>query len=153
VDLPSARARLSSEIKMRFPAIPWPVIVDPSAHVGRNVDLGEVSIVAVRAVLTVNISIGKFTQVNFSASIGHETTIRNCCVVNPGADVTGGVVIGDEVIIGSNSTTLQYISVGAGPTVGAGAVVTKDIAPQLRMIVQGMHRPMRTRTQPRLRLC
>ena len=134
VGLPSAKLRLSQEVKMRFPSIQWPVIVDPSAYVGKNVDLDEGAVIGIRAVLTINISIGKFTQVNFAVSIGHETTIGNCCVINPGANVSGGVVIHDEVMIGSNATILQYISVGAGAAVGAGAVVTKDVAPRLQVV-------------------
>jgi sugar O-acyltransferase (sialic acid O-acetyltransferase NeuD family) len=134
VGLPTSKLRLSQDLKSRFPSIEWPVIVDPSAYVGKNVDLDEGAVIGIRAVLTINISIGKFTQVNFAASIGHETTIGRACVINPGANISGGVVVHDGVMIGSNATILQYISIGAGATVGAGAVVTKDVASQLQVV-------------------
>jgi UDP-3-O-[3-hydroxymyristoyl] glucosamine N-acyltransferase len=70
---PSTRAKLSAYVKARFPSIQWPVIIDPSAYVGKNVDLAEGAIICIRAVVTINISIGRFTQINFAASIGHES--------------------------------------------------------------------------------
>ena len=49
--------------------------------------------------------------------------------MNPGANISGGVVIGTGVLIGTGAQVLQYLHVGAGAIVGAGAVVTHDIPP------------------------
>ena len=38
------------------------------------------------------------------------------------------VVIGDDVWIGSNATILPGVRIGRGAVVGAGAVVTRDVA-------------------------
>ena len=42
------------------------------------------------------------------------------------------IVIGDRVWIGSNATVLPGVTIGDGAIVAAGAVVTKDVAPQHR---------------------
>lgn len=44
-------------------------------------------------------------------------------------DTAGNVVIGDYVWIGGNSTVLQGVHIGEGAVIGAGSVVTKDVAP------------------------
>jgi acetyltransferase-like isoleucine patch superfamily enzyme len=49
-------------------------------------------------------------------------------VINPLASISGGVVIGDRTLIGTAAAVLQYINVGSDASVGAGAVVTKDVA-------------------------
>jgi acetyltransferase-like isoleucine patch superfamily enzyme len=63
------------------------------------------------------------------------------------------VDIHDEVMIRSNATILQYVSVGAGAIVGAGAVVTKDVASQLKLVgipAKPMMRSMSSRPRPQL---
>ena len=47
--------------------------------------------------------------------------------MNPGANISGGVVIGSGVLIGTGAQVLQYLHVGAGAIVAAGAVVTRDV--------------------------
>jgi serine acetyltransferase len=48
--------------------------------------------------------------------------------VNPGANISGGVVIGTGVLIGTGARVLQYLHIGSGAVVGAGAVVTADVS-------------------------
>ena len=43
--------------------------------------------------------------------------------------ISGEVVIGDGVFIGTNATLLPRISIGNWATIGAGAVVLKDVPP------------------------
>lgn len=44
-----------------------------------------------------------------------------------GVTGTGPVVIGDDVFIGQNCVVLGGVRIGDGATVGAGAIVTKDV--------------------------
>ncbi len=95
-----------------------------------------------------NITIGRHTFINMGCSfqdwggiiigddclIGHNCTI---CTVNhskdPGrrADMTcSPVIIGDKVWIGANVTILPGVTVGHGAIIAAGAVVTRDVAPE-----------------------
>ena len=43
------------------------------------------------------------------------------------SQISGGVIIGKGVLIGSGSTILQYLKIGDFSTVGSGAVLTKSI--------------------------
>lgn len=66
------------------------------------------------------ISIGSSTVVGYGSTIlTHETTTEEFR--------KGETVIGDEVLIGANTTVLPGVEIGDGATVGAGSVVTKDV--------------------------
>ena len=82
---------------------------------------------AANSVFTTNIKIGNHVFVNLGATIGHDTIIEDGCVLNPGSNISGGVLIKAGTLIGTNATILQYNNIGAGVIVGAGAVVTKDV--------------------------
>ena len=128
IGTPSVRVRLSQQLSEAFPEIQWPAIVHPSAIVDYDsAKLGEGTFVGARCVSTVNLELEPFALCNFGATVGHETRIGRGSVVNPGANISGGVVVEDEVLIGTGAQILQYLTVGSGATVGAGAVVTRDI--------------------------
>ena len=128
VGTPSVRLKLSQQLSEAFPEIEWPAIVHPTAILDYDsAKLGEGSFVGARCVATVNLVLQPFALCNFGTTIGHETRIGRASVVNPGANISGGVVIEDEVLIGTGAQVLQYLRVGSGATVGAGAVVTRDV--------------------------
>jgi acetyltransferase-like isoleucine patch superfamily enzyme len=56
------------------------------------------------------------------------------CVVNPAANISGGVALEEGVLVGAGAVVLQYLTVGARSIVGAGAVVTRDVAPDTTVI-------------------
>jgi sugar O-acyltransferase (sialic acid O-acetyltransferase NeuD family) len=127
---PSKRLRLSAELYARFPNIQWPALVHPSALVDREtLQLGRGGIVCVGVIATVNVTVGEFSQLNFGCTVGHEAQIGRGCLINPGANISGGTVLEDEVMIGTGAQVLQYLRIGQGAIVGAGAVVTSDVAP------------------------
>jgi len=113
-----------------FPAIEFPSVMHSSVmHDARSLELGRGVVVCAGTVLTVNVSIDSFAMVNLSCTVGHEATIGQGCVLNPDVNISGGVVVEREVLVGTGAQILQYVKVGAGAAVGAGAVVTKDVAP------------------------
>ncbi|KUO95445.1 acyltransferase [Ferroacidibacillus organovorans] len=68
------------------------------------------------------ISIGRNCVIGFRTTIlTHEYLVREYRF--------GRVAIGDEVMIGANSTILAGVSIGDGSVIGAGSVVTTDIPP------------------------
>ena len=58
---------------------------------------------------TVNITLEAFALCNFGCTLGHEARIGAGSVVNPGANISGGVVIGTGVF-GRNRRTNPAIS-------------------------------------------
>ncbi|MCQ4087739.1 DapH/DapD/GlmU-related protein [Saccharibacillus sp. JS10] len=68
------------------------------------------------------ISIGRNTVIGYNTTIlAHEYLIREYRL--------GNVVIGDEVMIGANTTILPGVTIGDGAVVAAGSVVYRDVEP------------------------
>lgn len=74
-----------------------------------------------------SVTAGGHCQVQYCATVGHDTVMGTCVTVLPGANVSGSVVLGDGATVGSGAVVLQGRAVGEGAFVGAGAVVTKDV--------------------------
>jgi galactoside O-acetyltransferase len=86
---------------------------------------------------------GVFITATDKIKIGNDVLIGPYTVINSGnhnysnpdipirlqGHVTKPITIEDDVWIGANSTILAGVRIGKGAVIGAGAVVTKDVAP------------------------
>lgn len=102
-------------------------LVHPSARIGSNTRLGAGTIICAGCTLTVDIQIGSHVLCNLHCTIGHDTTIGDSSVLSPGVHLSGNSTLQSCVEMGTGSLTLPRVSINSGITVGAGAVVTKDL--------------------------
>jgi sugar O-acyltransferase (sialic acid O-acetyltransferase NeuD family) len=131
---PQAKLAVGRQLREQYSQIEWPVLMHPTAYVGRTSKLGAGVVVGVNAILTENVLIADFTQCNFGSAIGHETQIGEGCLINPGANISGGVSLGEGVLVGTGAKILEYLRVGDHAIIGAGAVVTRDVAPNTTVV-------------------
>lgn len=99
------------------------------ADFGKNISFGENVFInaGCRFQDQGGISIGEGALIGHNAVI---TTLNHDMVPSRRADMhPAKVVIGRGVWFGANVTVLPGVSIGDGAVVGAGAVVTKDVAP------------------------
>lgn len=108
--------------------------IHPRAWVAETATLAEGCQVMAMAAVSEEVSIGRQSIINTSASVDHECVLEDGVHVMPGATLAGLVHIGQCVTIGSNATILPRISIGARAVIGAGAVVTRDVPPGAVMI-------------------
>jgi sugar O-acyltransferase (sialic acid O-acetyltransferase NeuD family) len=125
---PATRLKLAGELSALLSGIEWPVLVHPTAVIDfDSARLEEGCFIGARVTATVNVVLEAFALCNFGSTLGHEARVGRGSVVNPGANISGGVVLGEGVMIGCGAQVLQYLHVGSGAVVGAGAVVTRDV--------------------------
>lgn len=120
---PAVRAKFA----LRFLDRPSPVLLHPCSSVGFDVSLGAGTVLFAGAHLTTHIRLGRHTHVNRGSTIGHDVSIDDCVTINPLAAVSGNVTIGKEVLLGTHSCVLQGVHIGNSVTVGAAALVTRDV--------------------------
>lgn len=131
IGTPGPRGRVAAELDALFgdtkewPALRHPTVRmdDASAAVGRGV------LLCAGVLATVGVTFEEFSMVNLACTLGHEARVGRASVVNPSVNLSGGVVLEEGVLVGTGAQVLQYLRVGAGATVGAGAVVTRDVPP------------------------
>jgi sugar O-acyltransferase (sialic acid O-acetyltransferase NeuD family) len=71
--------------------------------------------------------IGFGVTVRRNASVGHHSILEDFVNVNPGATISGNVVIGKGTTIGAGAVVIDHINIGSNCLIGAGSVVTRDI--------------------------
>jgi len=97
-----------------------------------NVEIGEGSILCPFVTLTSNIKIGKSFHANLYSYVAHDCIIGDYVTFAPAVRCNGNIKIEDYVYIGTGVIIKQGkpnkpLIIGKGATIGAGAVVTKNI--------------------------
>ena len=122
----SLRKKIVTYLKQN-PVITFPTIISPSAELSDSVIMGEGSIVTAKSILTVDIEIGNFFFCNLACTVGHDCRFEDYVTLNPGANISGNVNLGECVTIGTGASIIQGLTIGCNTTIGAGAAVVRDI--------------------------
>ena len=93
----AAGRRFSAASRLRFPTFVHQSAVCDS----RDVDLGLGNVVTAGCVFTVDIVVGDFNLFNWQTTVGHDARFGAGSVLNPGVNISGGVVVGDAALIGT----------------------------------------------------
>jgi sugar O-acyltransferase (sialic acid O-acetyltransferase NeuD family) len=103
-------------------------VISPDAHIGQfDTVIGAGCCILPGVVITSGVNIGQGCLINPNATISHDSILGNFVEVSPGVNVTGNCRVGDYSFLGSNSVILPKVAIGTNVTVGAGAVVTRDV--------------------------
>lgn len=66
-------------------------------------------------------------MINWDCTVGHDSIIDDFCTISPSANICGNVHLGQFVDIGVGAQVIQGRSIVSNSTVGAGAVVVRNI--------------------------
>lgn len=105
----------------------YPTLIHPNVVYSETVEFGEGNIICAGNILTVNIEIKNHVIINIDSTIGHDAIINDYCTILPSVNVSGHVHLEECVTVGTGSAIIQNVPVGKNSTIGAGAVVTKEI--------------------------
>lgn len=109
-------------------------LIHPTATLGKDVVIGEGSIICSHVSITTNIRIGRHVQLNLNCTVGHEAVLHDYATVFPGATISGEVVLEEDVTVGTNAAVIQGLRVGQGSFVGAGAAVVREVPPGVTVV-------------------
>lgn len=99
----------------------------PSAVLAPDVEIGPGGAICAGVVVNTGSRIGANVILNTGCTVDHHNQIGDHAHVAPGVHTGGEVVIGAGVFAGIGAVIMPQRTIGAWSTVGAGALVTKDI--------------------------
>lgn len=102
-------------------------VIHPSAIIGENVSLGVGVVICPGVKITCDVKVGSHVAININSCVGHDAVIGDYCQISCFCDLNGFSVVGDDVFIGGSASVLPGIKVANGVTIGAGALVVKNV--------------------------
>lgn len=106
----------------------------PSAIVAGGVSIDDGSMICAGAIAGVGTTIGSGVILNTACSVDHHCRIADYVHVAPGVRIGGEASIEVRALIGIGAVILPRVTIGHDAVVGAGAVVTRDVAPHTTVV-------------------
>lgn len=104
-------------------------LIHPSVKMSQYVEMGVGNIICAGNIITANVSIGNHIGINPGCGIGHDVVISDYSTILWNVNFSGNVRVGTGCEIGTKTVVIQGITIGEWSTIGAGAVVVRDIPP------------------------
>ncbi len=117
------RKRIAEELDLN-----WITVVHPFSWVHPEVQLGVGTIICAGAIVQPSAQIGSHVIINTKASVDHHCHVGDYAHLAV-SHLAGGASVDEGVLMALSSTVLPGIHVGSWATVGAGAVVSKNVLP------------------------
>jgi len=121
------RMRMAEKIRHVAPDLPFVTAVHPSCHIGRDVVIGDGTVIMPGVVLNCGCRIGKLCILNTNSSLDHDGLMEDCSSLGPNVATGGGVRIGRCTAVCIGTTIVEKVSIGDNAVVGAGATVLSDL--------------------------
>ncbi|MFC1758725.1 acetyltransferase [Planctomycetota bacterium] len=116
------RRRISETVPCR-----WASVIHPNATVDPSATIGEGAMILAGCVVQANAKIGAHVIMNTASTVDHDSTVGSFCHLCPGVHLAGDVHLDDGVMMGIGSSCIPGTHVGGWSTIGAGAVVIRDL--------------------------
>ena len=89
--------------------------------------LGDGIIISPNCIISNNAKIKDHVSINLCSTIGHDTQIGEFSVISSQCDLTGGVILDENVFLGSKVTIAPNKKVCADVKIGLGSVIVRNI--------------------------
>lgn len=123
---PKIKSKVIQQLKN--PNLDFPLLIHPSVIMSNDcVSIGQGTIICAGCIITCNIEIGDFVTLNLCSTVGHDTVIKNYSSFMPSVNISGEVVIHENVYVGTGAKIINQLEIGKNTIVGAGAVVSKSL--------------------------
>ena len=104
-----------------------PILAHRTAYISRTAKINNGTQIFANTNIGPNTIIGESCIINNNSNVDHDCNLGDGVHIAPGAILCGGIKIGNNTLIGANSTILPYLKIGSNCIIGAGTVVTKNV--------------------------
>jgi sugar O-acyltransferase (sialic acid O-acetyltransferase NeuD family) len=101
--------------------------IHPSAVISKNATVNEGTVVMASVVINPGTFIGKHCIINTRAVIEHDCIIADFVHISPNVSLAGNVQVMEGAHVGIGASVIQGVKIGKWSTIGAGAVILKDV--------------------------
>jgi len=105
--------------------------IHPSAIIASDVSIGQGTVVMAGVVINTGSRIGRFAIVNTGATVDHDNVVEDGVHICPGCHLAGNVICRTDAFIGTGTSIIPRIQIGARAVIGAGAAVISDVPPDV----------------------
>lgn len=126
IGFPGIRKKVIEKFQSKDNII-FPQLISPKAVISDRAEIGEGCVIYPGTILAPNVKVNDHVLINYNCTFGHDVEIGSYTCINPAANVSGCVSIGNACLIGSNSSIKQQLVIGDNSTVGLGAVVLSSV--------------------------
>lgn len=123
--------RLKEKIRSKYtnPLISFPTLIHPTAIIADpdSIEIGQGCIICAGNIITTDIKIRDFVTLNLQCTVGHDTVIADYSAFMPSVNISGEVIVGRGVYVGTGAKIINQVEIGENTIVGAGAVVAKSL--------------------------
>lgn len=116
-----------NKIRSIVPDFNFVKVVHPSAIIGKNVLVGEGSVVMPGVIVNSRAIIGDFCILNTNSSLEHDGILGAYSSLAPRACTGGNLVLGSFSAVGLGANLIENIEIGSHTVIGAGALVINHI--------------------------
>ena len=99
------------------------IVLDENVHVGANACIDRGSWRLTR--------IGAGTKIDNLVHVAHNVVIGRDCLIVAQAEISGSVTVEDGAYVAPGARVRERLTIGAGAVIGLGAVVVKDVPPNV----------------------
>ncbi|OQW49419.1 acetyltransferase [Candidatus Raskinella chloraquaticus] len=129
IGLGSPAARKCVARRLEKLGIRCATLIHPRAWIGREVFFGPGVVVCAQAAVVTNVRLGAHVHVNVASSVHHDCRLDDFATLAPGVHLAGHVTLEEGADLGIGACAIPGVTIGRWASVGAGAVVTRDVAP------------------------
>jgi len=125
------RHRIAQRIRQALPRFRFVRAIHPSAVIGRDVSIGEGTVMMAGAIVNGSSAVGRHCFIATKASLDHDSAMADFTSLSPNATTGGRVTIGTFSTVSIGATVKHGVSIGEHSVIGAGATVLKDVPPRV----------------------
>ncbi len=111
----------------------WENIIHPTAIIADTCKMGRGNLFQAFSLIGPNTIIGNHCMLNVGSGVGHDVIFEDFVSVMSNCDITGGVVLKENVYVSSSVSVIPGCIIGESAKLGAGSTIFKNVKPGVTM--------------------